>query len=97
MGDDAHATLAGIAAQALQVVVGIGLSEREAVAMLGPVGVPAVVPALDKHAAQAMLGGKIDVALGVLGRGTVALTLRPGPHLFLQGPPDAHILGGLQP
>ena len=44
-----------------------------------------------------MTSGEVDVALGVLGRGTVAVTLRPGPALFLQRPPDAHILGGLDP
>ena len=40
---------------------------------------------------------KVDVALGVVGRGAMAGTLRPRPALLLQGPPDAHILSGLDP
>ena len=65
--------------------------------MLGPVSIPAVVPALDQHAAQTMTGSEVDVALGIGGGGAMALTLGPGPLLFLHSPPDSHILGRLQP
>ena len=61
--------------QAFQVIVRIGLGKVELVALFGPVGIPAVVPALDQHASQAMAGSKVDVTLGILGGGTVALAL----------------------
>ena len=75
VGNDAHTALAGIAAQAFQVIVRISLGKVELVALFGPVGIPAVVPALDQHASQAMTGSKVDVTLGILGRGTVTLSL----------------------
>src|SRR2546427_8576256 len=42
--------------------------------VLDPVAVPADVPAFDQHAAKAVRRRKIDIALGIRGRGPV---LRP--------------------
>ena len=65
--------------------------------MLGPVAVPAFVPTFDQHAVEAVLGGEVDVALGVRGGGAVLFAGAPGRFVEVHFPPDADVLAGLDP
>ena len=57
-----------------------------------PVAVPAHVPALHEHAVEAVIGGEVDVAARVLGRGAVVRPTAPRPLAQVHGPPDADVL-----
>ena len=97
MTHQAHALLLRIGRERHDVEVRIRLGEAELVAPREPVAVPALVPALDQHAAETIVRREVDVALR-LGRGRAVF--RPGaPGLRTQvhAPPDADVLERLHP
>ncbi len=95
--DQLDALLVGVAGQRREVVVGIGFRERERVAVLDPVAVPAHIPAFDQHAAQPVCGREIDIAFRVRRRGAVFGPGAPRHRADVHAPPDAHILHRLDP
>ena len=97
MDDQLDAFRGGIFAEALDIVIGIGLGEAEDVAIVEPFAVPALVPAFDEDAGEAVLGGEVDIALGLFGGGAVELVARPGAVVDVHRPPDADVLAGLGP
>src|SRR5690606_3324778 len=58
---------------------------------------PADVPALDQHAAEAVLGGEVDVAQGVFGGRAVPGPRVPAARVEVHVPPDADVLHRLEP
>ena len=97
MHDDPDALFLRVRSQGRQVVVGIGPSEGEGVAVLDPVAVPADVPPFDQHAPEAVGRREIDVALGVLRGGAVLRPGAPGHGVDVHPPPDADVLHRLDP
>ena len=95
--DDPHPLRARIRGHVFEVEIGIILREAEFAAIVEPVAVPADVPAFDQDAAKAVLGGKIDILLRALGRGTVTLAGAPGPAIGDHAPPDTDIFRRLHP
>ena len=91
----------GVFHDGVEVIVRVGLSEAEALAILHPVAVPAEVPAFDQHAAEVVRRREIDVALRALGGGTVAFRIQrivvPCVKELMQNPPDADVFAGLDP
>src|SRR3546814_9467608 len=68
MADQLDALLAPVIGDRLQVEIGRRLCETELVAMAEPIAVPALVPTLDEHAAEAVLRREVDILLRPLGR-----------------------------
>ena len=95
--DQLHTLLMGVARDLREIVIGIGSREREGVAVLNPVAVPADVPALDQHAAQSVGGGEVDVAFRVRGGRAVFGPRAPGHGADVHAPPDAHVLHRFDP
>ena len=87
----------GIGGDRFEIEVRIWLREAESSAIVEPVSVPAPVPALDQDAVEPVLGGKVDVALGILGRCTMAGALSPRRPAHVHLPPDPHVLPGMYP
>ena len=97
VADQVHTLFQAICRQRFNVEIGRGPGEIEVVAVAHPHAVPARIPALHQHAAEAMRGGEVDHLLRLGGGGRV---LRPrGPALVVQvhRPPHAHVLGRLHP
>ena len=97
MTDEAYTFLTGIVSQLLQVIIRIRFGEAEGIAVLRPVAVPAVVPTLNKHTAEAVLGGKVDIAHGVGGGCPVFGTLCPSILFHVHAPPDADVASRFYP
>ena len=83
--------------QTFKIVVWIRLSEAELITVLGPIAIPSIVPSLNKHRLQAMLGSKINITLGIGSCGTMLWPLRPSIVLHVHAPPDADILSRFYP
>src|SRR3546814_12391058 len=77
VADQRHALFARIVGDRLQVEIGGRLGKAEFVAMAEPVAVPALVPALDEHAAEPVLRGEFDILPGALGRRALVRPLGP--------------------
>ena len=90
--DEAHALRKGIAADLLDVEVGIGLQVADLLAFA-----PTGVPSFGQHAAESMTGSEVDVALHVLGSGSVRWSHLPGVLLLVDAPPDAEVSAGFDP
>ena len=97
VADEAHAAFARIRGHGFDVEIRVGGAEVEDLAVVEPVAVPAEVPTLDQHAAEAVVGGEVDVALGVGGGRAVLGPTAPGLDLDVHAPPDADVLAGLDP
>ena len=97
MADQADALLSRIGGQARQVEIRRWLGEAEIVAMAEPFAVPALVPAFDQYAAEAMLRREVDILLRPLGRRPMFGAFRPGPVAPDHAPPDADIFGRREP
>src|SRR5690606_31137669 len=97
VADDLDALLAGVSRDALDIEVRVGFGEAVAPAGAEPLAVPADVPALDEHSAEAVLGGEVDVAHGVFGGRAVLGTRVPAAGLQVHVPPDADVLHRLEP
>ena len=97
VADEPHASLARVRGEQRQVEVGIRLGEAEVLAVRDPVAVPALVPAFDQHAAEAVLRGEVDVALHVGVVGAVLLAAAPGGAVEVHLPPDADVLADVDP
>src|SRR5881392_4526785 len=69
--DRLYALLVGVSCHLREVVVGIRLGEREGVAVLYPVAVPADVPAFNQYPTQSVGGREVDVAFRVRRGGAV--------------------------
>src|SRR5882724_5773797 len=69
--DQLDALLVGVSCHLREVVVGIWLGERECVAVLYPVAVPAHVPTFDQNSTQSVGGREVDVAFRVRRGGAV--------------------------
>src|SRR3989449_381173 len=95
--DQLHTLGVGVAGQLGQVVVGIALRERERVAVLDPVAVPAHIPSLDQHAADPVRRGKIDVTLRIRGGRPMFRSRAPRHRPDVHPPPDADVLHRLDP
>src|SRR3546814_11004531 len=80
MTDQRHALFARIVGDRLQVEIGGRLGEAEVVAMAEPIAVPALVPPLDEHAAEAVLRREVDILFGPRGRRAVVRPLGPAPR-----------------
>src|SRR6266700_7429038 len=63
--DQLDALFVGVACHLREVVVGIRLGERECIAVLYPVAVPADVPAFNQYATESVGGREVDVAFRV--------------------------------
>ena len=79
----------------IHVEIRIGLCEAEFVAIGGPIAIPALVPALDQHAVEAVFGREIHVALGVAGGGPMLGAAFPSGFVDVHFPPDTHEFSGL--
>src|SRR3546814_9407762 len=97
MTDQRHALFARIVGDRLQVEIGGRLGEAEVVAMAEPIAVPALVPPLDEHAAEAVLRREVDILFGPRGRRAVVRPLGPAPRPADHSPPDADIFHRLEP
>ena len=97
VADQLHALAGGVFGDPGDVEVGIGLHETDPVGVLGPCAVPADVPSLGQHAPDAVLGGEVDVAHHVFGRGAVFGPLCPGLLEEVHRPPDADVLARPDP
>jgi D-aminopeptidase len=97
MPDQSHAAFATVGDDRLEVEVRRRAGEVEVVAVAEPGAVPADVPALDQHAAEAMLRREVDVPLRIRRGRAVLRTGRPGGFLQMQFPPDADVLRRLEP
>src|SRR3546814_14259191 len=97
MTDQRHALFARIVGDRLQVEIGGRLGEAEVVAMAEPIAVPALVPPLDEHAAEAVLRREVDILFGPRGRRAVVRPLGPAPRPADHSPPDAAIFHRLEP
>jgi len=90
--DEPHAALSRIRSDRLQVEVGRGIEEAKIL-----VAAPADVPALEKNAIEAVLGGEINVTPGVRRCRTMIRSGAPGAVPQVDFPPDANVLPGLHP
>ena len=97
VADQVHALRLRIGSESAQVVVGCRLAEIEVPAIGEPVAIPAHVPAFDQHAAEAVGGGEVDVALGVFRGRPVPRSRRPRFLVQVQRPPHPHVLVRLEP
>ena len=97
VANEAGAPLPRVVRQLLHRVVRVRSDEREVVSSPRPVAVPPDVPALDEHAVEAVVGGEVDVAAGVLGRRAVVGAAVPRPLPDVHRPPDADVLARLDP
>ena len=97
VADEVDAFRLGVVGELGEIEIGIRFGEAELVAVLDPVAVPTLVPAFDQHAVEAVLGGEVDVALGVGGGGAVLVAGAPGRFVEMHLPPDADVLAGLDP
>ena len=97
MDDQPHALRPGVPGDFRQVVIGIRLREREGVAVLDPVAVPAGVPPLDEHTAESVGGGEVDHPFRVGRRGSVLRSRAPGEDAQMHPPPDPDVLHRLDP
>ena len=77
------------------VEIGIGLGEVER--LTAAPALPALVPSFEQHALDVVGRREVDVALGVLGRGAVAVVHRPALDAQVHAPPDAHVLHRADP
>ena len=97
MADQMHAFGQAIARDFLDIEIGIGFGKAEVRSIAEPVAVPTLVPAFDQDAAKAVLGGEIDIVLGMLRRRAVIGAAVPRPFVEVHRPPDADIFVGLHP
>src|SRR3546814_3636821 len=97
MADQLDALLAPVIRDLLLVEVGRRLCETELVAMAEPIAVPALVPTLDEHAAEAVLRREVDILLRPLGRRAMLGAFGPAPVAADHAPPDADIFHRLEP
>src|SRR3546814_15275381 len=65
--------------------------------MAEPIAVPALVPPLDEHAADAVLRREVDILFGPRGRRAVVRPLGQAPRPADHSPPDADIFHRLEP
>src|SRR3546814_5346363 len=91
MADQLDALLAPVIGDRLQVEIGRRLCETELVAMAEPIAVPALVPTLDEHAAEAVLRREVDILLRPLGRRAMLGAFGPAPVAADHAPPDSDI------
>ena len=97
VADQVHALRARVVGDRLEIEVGVGFCETEALAIREPVTVPTLVPALDEHAAETVLRGKVDVVFGVRGGRPMLRARSPAGCPQVHLPPDADVLIGLEP
>ena len=90
--DEAHALRKGIFADFLDVEVGIRLQVTDLLAFA-----PSGVPSFGQYAAEAVSCSEVEVALHVLGGGSVRRSHLPGVLLLVDAPPDAEVSAGLYP
>src|SRR3546814_4509234 len=88
MADQLDALLAPVIGDRLQVEIGRRLCETELVAMAEPIAVPALVPTLDEHAAEAVLRREVDILLRPLGRRAMLGAFGPAPVAADHAPPE---------
>src|SRR3546814_18174100 len=65
--------------------------------MAEPIAVPALVPTLDEHAAEAVLRREVDILLRPLGRRAMLGAFGPAPVAADHAPPDDEIFHRLEP
>jgi hypothetical protein len=95
--DQPHVAFARIRGKAAQIEVGIRLCETEMFAVRDPVAIPAAIPALDQHAAEAIPGRKVDVALRVGGSRAMFVAAAPGGLVEMHLPPDTDVFAEAYP
>src|SRR5438046_358470 len=91
------ALLVGVSCHLREVVVGIRLGERECIAVLYPVAVPADVPAFNQDSTQSVGSREVDVAFRVCRGRAVLGPGAPRHRADVHAPPDAHVFHRLDP
>ena len=92
VSDEAYALRKCIVADLLDVEVGIRLQVTDLFAFA-----PSGVPSFGQHAAESVSCSEVDVALHVLGGGSVRRSHLPGVLLLVDAPPDAEVSTGFDP
>src|SRR5712671_4171352 len=97
VADQSDTPLPSISDDRAQVEIRIRSGEAEALAVRGPIAIPALVPALHQHCVKAVLRREIHVALDAAGVGPVPWATFPGGFVEMHFPPDTHELSRLEP
>ena len=85
----------GIPQDLIEIEIRRRLREIERFAV--PPGLPAVIPAFEKHTVHVVGCGEINIPLGILRGGTMPAVIVPGLDAQVHSPPDADIFRRLDP